>query len=153
MNAVTQPLTHIEHTFARICAEFDLHSARLEVIEVDTPDHRDGAPRLFTNASLAQDLARFSIDGRSFVIRRKGDACSNGKLQPSKLARSLTGREMQIVELVAQGLRNKQIASHLDISEYTVAAYVKQICQKLDVHNRTAVAARWLHDSLSAPMN
>ncbi len=51
----------------------------------------------------------------------------------------LTARERQIVEQVTLGLRNKQIAYALGLSEYTVAAYLKQACYKLQVRNRTAL--------------
>jgi two-component system NarL family response regulator len=51
---------------------------------------------------------------------------------------SLTAREVQVVELIAQGMRNKEIAAALGISEETAQVHVKNILAKLDVKDRTA---------------
>ena len=53
---------------------------------------------------------------------------------------SLTLREEQILELVAQGLRNKEVGEKLDISEKTVKHYMTNILQKLQVRNRVEAA-------------
>jgi len=52
----------------------------------------------------------------------------------------LTDRERQIVELVAQGLCNKSIATRLDISDNTVRHHLTSIFAKLGVHDRLALA-------------
>jgi DNA-binding NarL/FixJ family response regulator len=52
----------------------------------------------------------------------------------------LTARQMRVLELLAQGLSNKQIARELDISEITVKAHVSLILKKLGVSNRTQAA-------------
>ncbi len=57
----------------------------------------------------------------------------------------LTPRELEILNLVAQGLSNKLIARALAISEGTVKTHVKNLLEKLDATSRTealAVAAR-----------
>jgi DNA-binding NarL/FixJ family response regulator len=51
---------------------------------------------------------------------------------------ALTPREIQVLELVRQGLRNREIAASLAISEETVQSHVKSILAKLDVQDRTA---------------
>jgi DNA-binding NarL/FixJ family response regulator len=51
---------------------------------------------------------------------------------------SLTPREVQVTELIGRGLRNKEIASELHISEETVQVHVKSILTKLSVNDRTA---------------
>ncbi|RAL23211.1 response regulator [Thermoflavimicrobium daqui] len=48
----------------------------------------------------------------------------------------LTAREQEILTRVAQGLSNKEIASDLFISEYTVKNHLKNIMQKLHLNNR-----------------
>lgn len=49
----------------------------------------------------------------------------------------LTEREMQVMQLLAQGLANKQIALQLGISEHTVKFHISGIYSKLGVMNRT----------------
>lgn len=54
----------------------------------------------------------------------------------------LTPRERQIVELVAAGCVNKQVAAELDISEYTVSTHLRRIFAKLQVDTRAAMVFR-----------
>jgi DNA-binding NarL/FixJ family response regulator len=51
---------------------------------------------------------------------------------------SLTSREVEVVKLVAKGLRNKEIAESLGLSDETVRAHLKHILRKLNVNDRTA---------------
>lgn len=51
---------------------------------------------------------------------------------------SLTRREHQVLQLVSEGLRNKEIAAALGISDETAIAHVRSILAKLDVKDRTA---------------
>ena len=55
---------------------------------------------------------------------------------------ALTRREQEVIELVAQGLTNKQIGRTLYITEATAKAHVRKICQKLGVRSRTEAAMR-----------
>lgn len=50
---------------------------------------------------------------------------------------ALTAREVEVLELIVQGLANKQIAYALDIADHTVKNHVKHILSKLGVHDRT----------------
>jgi two-component system, NarL family, response regulator len=50
----------------------------------------------------------------------------------------LSSRETQVLRLVAEGLRNREIAFGLGISEETVQVHVKHILQKLEVRDRSA---------------
>ena len=52
----------------------------------------------------------------------------------------LSAREMQVLELIVQGLANKQIAYALDIAEHTVKNHVKNILSKLGAQDRTQAA-------------
>lgn len=54
----------------------------------------------------------------------------------------LTERELQIVQLVAQGHSNKQIAHRLHISEWTVSTHLRRVFAKLDVDSRAAMVYR-----------
>lgn len=53
----------------------------------------------------------------------------------------LTGREREVVELLAQGLANRQIAKRLFLSEATVKTNLVHAYEKLGVDNRTAAVA------------
>lgn len=52
----------------------------------------------------------------------------------------LTGRESEILTLVAQGMLNKEIAAILHISEQTVKNHLSSVFRKLDVSDRTQAA-------------
>lgn len=53
---------------------------------------------------------------------------------------SLQPREQEIVELIAQGLNNKEIAAKLFLSEGTVRNYLSSILEKLQLRDRTQIA-------------
>jgi DNA-binding NarL/FixJ family response regulator len=57
---------------------------------------------------------------------------------------TLTFRESQVLELLATGKRNKEIAAALGISGDTASAHIKSIFQKFNVHDRTAALAEAL---------
>jgi two-component system nitrate/nitrite response regulator NarL len=57
-------------------------------------------------------------------------------------APSLTPRERQLIDLVSQGLRNRDIAAQLGVTEGTVKVYLHAIFDKLGVDNRTELAMR-----------
>jgi DNA-binding CsgD family transcriptional regulator len=63
-------------------------------------------------------------------------------VQNELAVRLLTGRELQIVALVAAGRVNKQIASELDISEWTVSTHLRRIFSKLGVDTRAAMVSK-----------
>lgn len=50
---------------------------------------------------------------------------------------SLTQREIEVLQLAANGRRNKQIAYELDITEETVKFHIKNILSKLSANDRT----------------
>jgi len=56
------------------------------------------------------------------------------------LRRNLTEREKEVLSLVAKGLTNKEIASHLGVAHETVKSELKRIFRKIDVLNRTQAA-------------
>lgn len=64
----------------------------------------------------------------------------------------LTEREKEVLELIARGGTNKQVARQLSISEHTVNYHVKHILGKLHTHNRTEAAARAVSEGLISPV-
>jgi DNA-binding NarL/FixJ family response regulator len=63
-------------------------------------------------------------------------------------AETLTRRETEVLELVAEGLPNKAIALQLDISDQTVKFHVASICAKLGAANRTDAVRKALERGL-----
>lgn len=60
------------------------------------------------------------------------------RLAARSTQRGLTPREVEVLERIAEGLRNKEIGAALRISEETVQVHVKNILSKLGVNDRTA---------------
>ena len=56
--------------------------------------------------------------------------------------RRLAPRERELIKFVRQGLRNREIASELGVTEGTVKAYLHEVFDKLGVKNRTELAIR-----------
>jgi DNA-binding NarL/FixJ family response regulator len=96
-----------------------------------------GAATYLLKDTLAEDLVQ--------VIREVHDGerplPSNiaALLEARKTRPSLTPREVQVVRLIAEGLRNKEIAVALGISEETAKVHVKNILAKMNVSDRAAV--------------
>lgn len=70
--------------------------------------------------------------------------------QPSidDIAGNLTTRELQVIQMIAEGLSNKMIANRLDIAESTVKVHVKHILNKTGLRTRVE-AAVWTVNHLS----
>ncbi|MHB8854358.1 MAG: LuxR C-terminal-related transcriptional regulator [Ignavibacteriaceae bacterium] len=62
--------------------------------------------------------------------------------EPSKLMESIrmTKRERQVIELIAVGLTNKEIAQKIHLSPFTVKSHVHNILEKLTLHTRVQIA-------------
>ena len=58
--------------------------------------------------------------------------------------RQLTEREMDVLQEVARGLSNKEIATLLHISEETVKVHIRNLLRKLNVRSRVAATVMWL---------
>jgi DNA-binding NarL/FixJ family response regulator len=61
---------------------------------------------------------------------------------PSKIIESvkMTKRERQVIDLVADGLTNKEVAQRLHLSTYTVKSHIHNILEKLALHTRVQIA-------------
>ena len=99
---------------ARACSELgDAEAARLEL---------EAACAIFRKLGAAPDLAR---------VEPPADGDSHG----------LSGRELEVLRLVAAGKSNREIAGELVISEHTVARHVQNIYRKLRLSSRAAATA------------
>jgi len=66
----------------------------------------------------------------------------------------MTKREKQVIDMVADGLTNKEIASRLHLSTYTVKSHIHNILEKLALHTRVQIA-KYAHtnDDYKAAIN
>ena len=60
----------------------------------------------------------------------------------------MTRREREVIELIGEGLSNKEIAQRLNIATHTVKSHVRNVMEKLALHTRLQIAA-YSHKSLS----
>ena len=77
--------------------------------------------------------------------------------QPGRKAVNLTSREAEVLQLVAEGFANKQIAVELSISIKTVEKHRQQAMNKLNIHDvagltRYAISKGWVERSAPAPI-
>lgn len=86
-----------------------------------------------------------AIAHQALVEAGTGIAEGNGAAGDGELAAStdhgLTARQLEVIALVCQGLTDREIAARLFISRKTVDRHLRNICNKVGVHNRTALAA------------
>jgi DNA-binding NarL/FixJ family response regulator len=82
------------------------------------------------------ELGYFELSGHRYMIAIDQDSAQAEELD---LINLLTGRELQIASLVAIGWSNKQVASQLHISEWTVSAHLRRIFIKIHVDSRAAM--------------
>jgi two-component system NarL family response regulator len=75
------------------------------------------------------------VDGGDVALPPEVEA----QLEHRRQQPSLTPREVEVVRLITEGLRNKEIAVMLGISEQTAKVHVKNILAKLRVNDRSAV--------------
>jgi DNA-binding NarL/FixJ family response regulator len=92
------------------------------------------------------------------IAKRLGDAerrSREGGAVRGKPARPLTAREAEVLQLVAEGAANKQVAAELGISTKTVEKHRQQLMDKLNIHDtagltRHAIATGVIENSIQA---
>lgn len=96
--------------------------------------------------SVLEEGKRMSAqEAAGYVSRRRGK-----RSRPSSGWRSLTPTEARVAELVSEGLTNPQIAERLFVSRRTVQTHLYNTFAKLDVQNRTELAAEVVKRSSKA---
>jgi DNA-binding CsgD family transcriptional regulator/tetratricopeptide (TPR) repeat protein len=122
-----------------------LHAA--ETALADGEDRDAVAARLHQAAGLADALGAgplreqiASLAGRARIDIATGETRSKTSGQPPALP-GLTGRELEVLRLVAAGRSNRDIAAELFISAKTASVHVSNILAKLGVHTRVEAAA------------
>jgi DNA-binding NarL/FixJ family response regulator len=115
--------------------------------EVDLYDAiKNGASGyLLKDASIDEvsQAIRLVADGQSLIspsmaakLLEEFKSISRAGGKPDDIAPRLTDRELEVLNLVARGLNNREIARDLYISENTVKNHVRNILEKLQLHSR-----------------
>lgn len=74
------------------------------------------------------------------------------RARPTSVASGLTGRELEVLRLLADGLSQKRIAEELVISSKTVGTHIERILRKLGVHSQSrAVGIAYREGWVEAP--
>ena len=95
--------------------------------------------RAYAEYGVFACLAKQTFQRRVFVetiAEARKAAAESGELDV------LTAREREVIELLARGQTNKEIAEALVITTNTVKRHLKSIFEKLEVHTRSAAAAK-----------
>jgi RNA polymerase sigma factor (sigma-70 family) len=106
-------------------------------------------PKDATPEILVQSLREVADDWRLLPLLRSPMLRSELVLSreernaavPENVLAVLTDREREIMRLVSEGLSNKAIARRLNISHGTIKVHLHHMYQKLEIHNRTVLAA------------
>jgi DNA-binding NarL/FixJ family response regulator len=96
------------------------------------------------------------LSGKSYLSPGISEKVIQGYLQgkkttkPSSAWETLTPRERQVLKLIAEGHKNKEIADYLCVSVKTVEKHRANLMQKLDLHNASALTAIAMEKGLVA---
>ncbi len=85
------------------------------------------------------------------TVRRLMEGFAASSRQRHDTVEELTQREIQLLQLVAEGHSNKALAQKLSISENTVKYHLKNVFQKLGAQNRTEAVAYAISAGLIKP--
>lgn len=96
------------------------------------------------------EVTRFKVGSHTLAIVEEMRAAELDGETQNMIAR-LTGRELQIAAMIAQGDATKNVAYKLRISEWTVGTHLRRIFAKLGVDNRAAMVYRCASLIDSAP--
>jgi DNA-binding NarL/FixJ family response regulator len=97
----------------------------------------EGAATYLLKDSLFDDLANRIREVQSGIAELPPEI--QARLEERRGHKPISARELQVVELIAQGRRNKEIAAELGITEETVQVHLRHLFTKLGVNDRTAV--------------
>jgi DNA-binding CsgD family transcriptional regulator/tetratricopeptide (TPR) repeat protein len=121
-------LAHTNYEYARmLLARGDEHGDRAQALLIEA----DRLARMIGMTALCKRIAAMRVS--------TAPAGAGGR--DSILPDALSGREAEILRLVAQGLSNREIGAELYISEHTAANHVRSILRKTGCANRTEAAS------------
>lgn len=118
----------------------DTHARVLVLTTYDLEEDIYRCIRAGARGYLLKDISRLEMLDAIRRVHRGEKVLSNhiaAKLSERLEAEALTERETHVLELVAHGLANKEIAAKLGIAEATVKVHMKSVFSKLGVLSRT----------------
>jgi LuxR family transcriptional regulator, maltose regulon positive regulatory protein len=128
--------------FRRCAAPYEIAQARLGLAQANSRSGRTSAAREeaeAARATFAQLGAGHDLEVAARLLAGLGEADRDASTpQP---AAGLTTREREVLQLIAGGLTNGEIATRLVISEHTVHRHVTNILRKLGVSSRVGATA------------
>ncbi|WP_232794041.1 response regulator transcription factor [Pseudofrankia sp. EUN1h] len=139
--SISAATTKFALTFVR---QFEIAVAQVtKTYETDAPRRWNVDERVLRQVddelvALSLDVAATPALVRIATIRNLLEDSVLKSLSAVDSVNSLTRRELDVLELVAEGLSNTEAAERLVISPETVKSYLRTIRSKLGVHNRTA---------------
>ncbi len=149
MHAVLGDQQASRHDYAR-AVELAEPEGFLSIFVEDGSPIREGLADLLEPAQLQtasaahvqRILAIFSVRAPATVIDKPAVSTVPVAREPAALIVPLTDREVDVLRLMAEGLKYEEIAARLFISVNTVRSHVKVIYGKLNVNNRTKAIAQ-----------
>lgn len=115
------------------------HSKNIPTVVVSGAGEPDLIQKIYSEYSIAAYIEKQTFD--RILFRRVIEEARLAYHSFSELS-ALTEREREVLELLAQGLTNKEIAGKLVITTNTVKRHLKAVFEKLNVHTRSAAAAK-----------
>jgi DNA-binding NarL/FixJ family response regulator len=94
------------------------------------------------DAALDQNLSMQLLQRLISESQQEPRSPLQDEKEQEKIRESLTARELEILELLIQGLSNQEIARYLTVSLSTVKTHIQHIIAKLEVSDRTQAAVR-----------
>lgn len=111
---------------------------------VDDADLINQIMEIGVDGFIGKNIAPAEI-GQALLAIRQGEVLV--RFAPSGLlpleTNALTGRQQDVLRLIAQGKTNKEIAKALDISPFTVRIHVSSLLRSLNVPSRAAAAVKY----------
>jgi two-component system, NarL family, response regulator DevR len=144
-----------------ICRSLSAAHPEVKVLIVSSysdQDLVDGCLREGARGYVIKDIERFSLKQSVRAVHRGEVVLSPSiagrivdrlrSLDGAPAPNRLNSSQIRILQLMGQGLSNREIAAQVHLSENTVKSHVQEIFQKLGVHNRVEAALRAVRDGL-----